>query len=576
MSKGAPKGPDYGILFPIDEKGTRSTGETGKKVIAQAIRAAMTEDSEKLADACANEKKWRWNYQKHFKNLVKVSARNPEAALNAARAGVEYMHANFEYLAPNSTEKPIPFRSFMKGFKSDPKQALNTYKIVGSKRGSAGKPIEVEYEGKMLKGDALKAQINKWAKYGTIESDAAESLCTTAEGNVDLAGKHYVLIGAGSAMGPLYKLLEHGATVVCLDISGTQFDGAHKCWERIIAAAKDSPGTIIFPLASHMQADYVKEVGQELYMNAGVDLIKYPAEILEWLSKIAPGQSLCVGNYTYLDSDLHVKLAIAADAIIEKLCETRKNTKVAFLCTPTDLHVVTDQAHKAASSNYGWHLGRGWELFFQIASFGKLLKKNALAPLKTDDADRTLKIVDGISTSQGPNYALAKRLQHWRAMIAYENNHVVSSNIAPSTATASVVSNRQFQWAYGGMPYFKPYEIFQQQTTNGIMGAMLIYDTTNSASVANPKNRSKFQIKNTLELFKWNSIHGGVWRAAYTVDSIGELSVLIHFMGGPKLFLFLLTFIGCLIAAGVLHFTGVSDISNVINFTNRHFVQRLL
>ena len=28
-----------------------------------------------------------------------------------------------------------------------------------------------------------------------------------------------------------------------------------------------------------------------------------------------------------------------------------------------------------------------------------------------------------------------------------------------------------------------------------------------------------------------------MWRAAYAVDSIGEVSVLIHFLGGPKAFL---------------------------------------
>ena len=33
-------------------------------------------------------------------------------------------------------------------------------------------------------------------------------------------------------------------------------------------------------------------------------------------------------------------------------------------------------------------------------------------------------------------------------------------------------------------------------------------------------------------------MHGGVWRSAYKVDSIGEVSVIIHFLGGPKIFLF--------------------------------------
>jgi hypothetical protein len=32
-------------------------------------------------------------------------------------------------------------------------------------------------------------------------------------------------------------------------------------------------------------------------------------------------------------------------------------------------------------------------------------------------------------------------------------------------------------------------------------------------------------------------VHGGLWRAAYKVDSIGEVSAIIYFLGGPKMFL---------------------------------------
>ena len=41
---------------------------------------------------------------------------------------------------------------------------------------------------------------------------------------------------------------------------------------------------------------------------------------------------------------------------------------------------------------------------------------------------------------------------------------------------------RTFAWAYGGMPYFKPYEIFQQETTNAVMEAMLVADVTQKDS----------------------------------------------------------------------------------------------
>ena len=50
------------------------------------------------------------------------------------------------------------------------------------------------------------------------------------------------------------------------------------------------------------------------------------------------------------------------------------------------------------------------------------------------------------------------------------------------------------------------------------------------------KNRKTFGIDNSLELFKTQGVHGGLWRAGYQVDSIGEVSALAYFMGGPKTF----------------------------------------
>jgi hypothetical protein len=42
--------------------------------------------------------------------------------------------------------------------------------------------------------------------------------------------------------------------------------------------------------------------------------------------------------------------------------------------------------------------------------------KNALKPVKADSGENFY-MVDGIVNRQGPNYALAKRIQHWRAMV---------------------------------------------------------------------------------------------------------------------------------------------------------------
>ena len=79
-------------------------------------------------------------------------------------------------------------------------------------------------------------------------------------------------------------------------------------------------------------------------------------------------------------------------------------------------------------------------------------------------------IVDAVVNDQGPNYILAKRLQHWRAIVSKEDGCLVSTNIAPATATASVVSNKLFALAYKGQHHFKPLEVSQQETSNAVMG----------------------------------------------------------------------------------------------------------
>ena len=45
--------------------------------------------------------------------------------------------------------------------------------------------------------------------------------------------------------------------------------------------------------------------------------------MLRRLETVCPGAQLTVGNYTYLDGALHVQLALACDAIMQRLCAAR-------------------------------------------------------------------------------------------------------------------------------------------------------------------------------------------------------------------------------------------------------------
>lgn len=532
--------PQTGTLFPQDGKGTRKSTPFGKAIIARALSAA----GDTKADACANERVWRFRYHKHFMHMVRVSCEDPKKALAAAKAGIEFFYDNFEFADPNNPDKVISFADNLKNNKG----SFETGFVKGEDQKPTTK-YEVPYDGGWhpsalkapkhnLSGDALKQQLEKWVGNGIIESDAATGVQWTADyfnSGKDLSNTYFVMIGAGSAMGPFPKLMEMGGNVVAIDIPGVWGKGGKRpvsaLWERLISVAKASPGgSITFPL-SKPQAHCESEL--EMYESAGCNLMEQPAEVANWLEKwqntIPSDARVVIGNYTYLNGENHVKLALCADACIQRLQQVRPSTMLAFLCTPTDIHVVPKEAADAAKKSYGSGLGSfGCEKLINLMTLGKKLVPNVLPAVNTRDGGKAIHLVDGMSVAQGPNYALAKRLQHWRAQVAFSEGATVSSMVAPSTATISVIQNRTFGWAYGGMPYFG-YEIFKQETTNAVMAALLINDVLNPNSPKNPSNREEYGLGNSLELFSTQGVHGGLWRAPYKLDTIGEVCVSIYF-----------------------------------------------
>lgn len=223
-----------------------------------------------------------------------------------------------------------------------------------------------------------------------------------------------------------------------------------------------------------------------------------------------------MGNYTYLDGALYVQLALAGEIIMEKLCRERKDTRLAFLCTPTDDHLIPEEARDAARANA--RKAPTWQRFLVMLG---MLKGNYLLPKKNG-----LCVVDAMVSRQGPNYALAKRLQHWRALVSRAEGHVVSSNVAPSTFTLSVVSNPQFKAGYSGWKYFRPLEVFMPETSNSVMFALLCHDLFNLEGKAQPT----FVLSNPLSLFTLGAFHGGIWRCAFTIESVGIPAALTYYI----------------------------------------------
>lgn len=500
-----PPPPPQGLVFPVDARGERSSTPVAKEILAAAIGAV----SQSKAQLVLGEKNWRFGYVKHFVSLVEEQMKSPENALLVAEAGLAKAYEIFQFIDGESGRTT----SLQDVMSSQTSKSFCTGYIKGQapKRKNV---LEVPYKGKILSGQSLKDQVDQWVTYGTIEESAGEAIkkCVDKPDYLDLSHRYFVLLGAGSAMGPFLVLMALGANVIAVDLDRPNI------WKRLISIARESSGSITFPLKveqSTIQTD------EDLYQYSGCNLFTETPRIRNWVLNLYPGKDLTVGSYAYLNGALHVQVSLAMDAICRDLSEKRK-ASLAYLCTPTDLHVITKEAHEASLHQYKIYSKK---LYCKVMKlFNKrFLRKNAMKPLQGEGGEYYY--VNGLSVAQGPNYALAKRLQHWRAVVARSKGSIVSSNIAPATSTVSVVQNRTFAWAYEGMPYFKPYEIFAPETSNAVMSAILFSDLNDAENASNPN----FSLNNPNELFKYGSFNGGAWRCAYQVDSIGEASVFIYF-----------------------------------------------
>ena len=155
-------------------------------------------------------------------------------------------------------------------------------------------------------------------------------------------------------------------------------------------------------------------------------------------------------------------------------------------------------------------------------------------PLRTLSGGRLLRrayvpgsdpgVSDSLVSQQGPNYALAKRLQRWRASVARRDGALVSMNVAPPTRTRSVLKNRALAAAYAGAHRFGV-EVFDPATSNVLMAALLVHDLNTGGG---PRHENPWQDE------AYGAVHGGLWRTGYAPRSILGLAALVGAPGSRR------------------------------------------
>jgi hypothetical protein len=217
---------------------------------------------------------------------------------------------------------------------------------------------------------------------------------------------------------------------------------------------------------------------------------------------------------------MFVRVAAAADALTTQLVDDGTARALAYLASPTDVFAVPASVVDAARGGGGVkRRGRRAGPLVRTLTGGRMFTPNYRVVVETDDGQR-FGLADSVVPQQGPNYALAKRLQRWRAIVARESV-LTSANVAPATKTKSVTKNRVLAAAYAGAGRYGV-EVFAPETSNTLMAALLIHDLRNPAAAAHPHT----PLSHPLGLFVDQAAHGGLWRLPWEPRSVLPLAAV--------------------------------------------------
>ncbi|MEO6471607.1 MAG: hypothetical protein ABIR57_06945 [Aeromicrobium sp.] len=463
-----------GVSFPSE-----STSSTARKVLADALRKADPVG----ARAVENETNWRRNYLTHFRRAVEAGIGEPPSAHSIAANGLESMHAEMRY-------DDVPLDAAIDTLPLS--QAFHTQTLVGHAKPET--ELSIPYKGQRLSGNALLGQLDSWVDRGVITASCAEAV-RAVQANPEwlrLEGDTVVVLGAGAEMGPMRALLRWGADVAAVDLPTSAVQ------DRLTQAASEGAGRV------HMPARIVTDADSSY----GANLVDELPSVAHWLDSFKG--RLVVGNYCYADGPMHVRVSMAADALGAHLTTHRPDTALAFLATPTDVFAVPGDVVDLSNNAYDRRsVSKLARQPLRVISGGRLLQRNY--PPGADPG-----LCDSLVPQQGPNYALAKRVQRWRATTARHEGLTVSLNVAPATRTRSVLKNKALAAAYAGAHRFGV-EVFDPSTSNTLMAALLVYDLRAGAA----DQQEPWQDEAI------NAAHGGLWTSAYHPRSALGLAAVL-------------------------------------------------
>ncbi|GMI51783.1 hypothetical protein TeGR_g12981, partial [Tetraparma gracilis] len=406
-----------GLCWPMDAKtGRAATTPVNKSVWVSVLQSLGSASALAAAEAIGSEKNWRANYTRHVHAVaVEQAAATPERCLASCARGLAELNSVMMFRTADTSKHKGATITAEQAFK-DPattEAVFTTTTSAGTGAAAAAysivPPVGHPSFPNPISGPELAAQADAWAAYGCVEPSAAASLkaVAAAPDPGELArGKVFVLLGATSALGAFRPLADLGATIACVARPGKRIDA-------LVEAAKSTAATLLLPTCGGRR---------------GADMLSDGPALAEWIAGLGgEGRRIVLCSYAYLDGEAHVRASVAMDLIAKVVMEQRPDTALVQLVSPATSHLASRESMEASARRYA-----GGPMWHALLSPAGQFRPNAAKPNAGG-----LCVVNGLSNMQGPNYALAKTSQQWRAMVAKGEGKTVSAAHAPAARTAS-------------------------------------------------------------------------------------------------------------------------------------------
>lgn len=461
----------------VSTNGKASSSAVGRAILSDAVRTIDPARATLIEDTAD----WRNGYLDHFVAVTGLSALGAEATHTIAERGLESMYQQVNFVQPD--EKVVPLAEIDWSQHTAPEIEV----VKGA--GTPAAELSVPFGGSWLAGQSLRDKLNDWLDRAIIEPGfaAAIELAIDHPEILRLPDHQAVLVGAGAEMGPYGPFSEWGADVVALDVA------VPAVRDRLGQMAARGAGTTTLPAAG------------------GMDIMAAPQTAAALIETNAnSSKKLVLGMYGYADGAAHVTLTAAFDAIGNRINQSH-DTTLAYLGTPTDSYLVPPAVVAGARSRWDQRgrLAGPVEDGLRLVTGNRLFRRSY--PVGYAGLDGTeWGVADIMIPMQGPNYALAKRLQRWRAITAQNAGQGASFNVAPASWTRSVTSNKVFAVAYRGVSTFGV-EVFAADTARYLMAAKLAVDLSFPESVSTEHPEA---------LMYADANHGGMWSRPWDPKSV--------------------------------------------------------